>query len=264
VNALPVDVEAIAVERGLEVENLPDFPPNCYGALARRPDSNAYSVLVSDQCPSNGHRRFTIGHEVGHFILEGHVDALLGGANPIAFSPIGLSRKKDWFEIEADSFSAELLLPSRLVASVVRGFDEPDVTSVRSLASTAEASLSAAAIAFARNSDLPFAAFVCHERSIEWMAISPPLAEHRWASAWAMKGEWAPLGSATYRLSKAPERIRASETEEGGGWLTEWFDDAPHLEMVETAKGLGDYGRVLTTIWVPDLDAIETDEDDAW
>src|SRR5690606_23953260 len=75
VRKLPIDVFSIAKRSGIEV-------------IAKEADSNGVSgvlilhgnnvVIAYNSAIQNiGFQRFSVGHELGHFFLPGHMDALL-------------------------------------------------------------------------------------------------------------------------------------------------------------------------------------------
>src|SRR6266542_6378417 len=69
VTTCPVLPEVLAVRAGLRVEETTEgFPPNAYGALVKM-GANAFCIMLSTRCPNSGHRRFTVGHELGHFFM---------------------------------------------------------------------------------------------------------------------------------------------------------------------------------------------------
>lgn len=249
-SGLPVDVESVAQARGAKIETLDNFPSGHFGALARR--GNEVRILVSAACPNDGHRRFTIGHEIGHLVIEGHLDVLFADGD-VAFSIAGWSRKNPPHEVEANVFASELLLPARLARDFVDSAGEPRIEAIAMLADHAGTSLSAAAIKYATVSDEPVAVLLSKDRAVEWVALSGAFDEHRWANTWAMRGNWAPPASGTGRLASAPDRITRAKADSSSGLVCEWFEDGPSIEVVEEAKGLGSYGRVLTLLHAPEL-----------
>jgi len=72
-------------------------------------------------------RRFTIAHELGHLVLQRddlfHVDEKF----PVAFRSEDSSKAHSPFEVEANQFAAELLMPEKLlmrdVAKLPLGLD---------------------------------------------------------------------------------------------------------------------------------------------
>ena len=72
-SGIPVIPERIAAEfpLPLPISSSSGFPPRVYGALYKI--GNDFSIVLSAECPTEGHRRFTLSHELGHFFLDGHL-----------------------------------------------------------------------------------------------------------------------------------------------------------------------------------------------
>lgn len=258
ITAAPIAPEQIASARKVAVQTRSDFPPDVYGALARH--GNRFTILVSRACPTEGHRRFTICHELGHYHLEGHVEALFSSAD-VAFSRGGNYRGKDPYEVEADAFASELLMPEALARPVVERL-VPGIEAVRTIAEQFGVSLSAAAIRLAMLSTEPCAAILCHNRTVEWVSFSQAFDGHSWTPR-HRRGDWAPRGSGTYALARDPDRVLAGDEESGSVLLCEWFEGAPTVEATDECVGLGPYARVLTILSCPDLPPAE-DETEDW
>jgi Zn-dependent peptidase ImmA (M78 family) len=246
----PVDPELIAHRKELLFEEKDGFPPGAYGALFRT--GNQFGIIVSSGCPGDGHRRFTIAHELGHYHIPDHAERLFPGGDNIVPSFGGHFRgRKDPLEVEADCFASELLMPDRFVRPLIHQVGD-GLPAVRALADTFRTSMSAAAIRYASLTGEPVAVLVSYRGVIEWTARSSALSAHGWARQ-PLKREWSPRGSATHRLASAPDRIERGESDDDCMLLCEWFDEAPATEVVEEALGLGAFGRVLTILAVRDL-----------
>lgn len=254
-----MDPEWIVRAKHLMFEESADFPDGVYGALFR--SGNCFGILVSTACPGDGHRRFTIAHELGHYHLPGHVQKLFpheGDGNAVSLGGHFRDRK-DPLEVEADYFANELLMPERLVRPVIRRVGE-GLSAISTLASEFRTSMSAAAIRYASVTGEPVAVLLSRDGVIEWTSISAALWEHRWARA-TMKKVWAPRGSGTRRLSLTPDRVRGGEEDSDSMLLCEWLSGAPSaVQVTEEAIGLGAFGRVLTVLTAQDL--ADPDDDD--
>lgn len=256
----PVPVDEIVRRKGLSFEERHGFPPSVFGALFR--SGNQFGIVISAACPTEGHRRFTVAHELGHYHLPDHVDRLFANGEELALSMAGHFRsQKDPFEVEADLFASELLMPGRLVKPLVERLGS-GVSAVQMLATKFDTSLSAAAIRFSHVATVPTVVLVSKDGAVEWAATSPALWSHRWAKR-SWKGDWAPRGSGTRRLSAAPERVSNGAADGSTLLLCEWLEDAPSdVEAEEEAIGMGSYGRVLTVISAPGLREAEEYEDE--
>jgi Zn-dependent peptidase ImmA (M78 family) len=100
-------------------------------------------------------RRFTIAHELGHFLMPLH------GANAqCAKADMGVLTSKDTnraHEAEANRFAAALLMPRTLFLRDMRRLGEPEIEHVVTLADTYEVSKEAAVHRYTKLSDDPCA-----------------------------------------------------------------------------------------------------------
>lgn len=104
----PVSLRDVVSALNLEVVQTAGEPFLCEAALEPRGDGHR---IVLRGASSEQRRRFTIAHEIGHFVL--HPQRLAperGGAGNAAWQAQ---------EREADQFAAELLMPEHLVREAV-------------------------------------------------------------------------------------------------------------------------------------------------
>src|SRR5688500_1035414 len=103
----------------LRIETSSQFPPGAYGALFKF--GNDFRIVLATTCPTEGHRRFTLAHELGHFHLDGHLEVLFDRGVNVHMSNDNHFRamRRPWFESEADAFASELLMPATQAADVV-------------------------------------------------------------------------------------------------------------------------------------------------
>jgi hypothetical protein len=109
ITTLPVDPMAIARSVGIEVKEKPASSCGVSGVLIRLGDE--FCIAYATHIRSPGFRRFSVAHELGHYFLEGHFEAIFADG-PMHESRAGfLSNLK--YELEADHFAARLLSPTR-------------------------------------------------------------------------------------------------------------------------------------------------------
>jgi Zn-dependent peptidase ImmA (M78 family) len=101
-----VDPEDIATRKGIVVQPKPDSIDGVSGMLVKAGDQ--FGIMYATNIPSKGFQKFCIAHELGHYCIDGHSDALL--SNGAHYSQAGF-RSSDPFEQEADYFAAALLMP---------------------------------------------------------------------------------------------------------------------------------------------------------
>lgn len=103
----PVQVVPIAEALGLRVQRA-TFPQGDISGLIRKEDGG-YTIYVNKSHGLN-RRRFTIAHEIAHFVL--HRDAIGDGLVDDALYRSGLSSR---MEAEANGLAADILMPWHLL-----------------------------------------------------------------------------------------------------------------------------------------------------
>lgn len=116
---LPVDVESIAKQLGLTISNAP------LGFASGKLDVDENTIYVN-QNEAEVRRRFTIAHELGHYVL-GHGSAFRNAKS----TSESFKQPVDWAryyanEIAANKFAAELLMPAEAIKVL---FDRMNITS---------------------------------------------------------------------------------------------------------------------------------------
>jgi hypothetical protein len=199
---------------------------------------------------SEGFKRFTVAHELGHFFLPGHIDAIFRDGNGCHYSQSGFT-SEDKYEREADSFAAGLLMPKLLFkAACAKGGQGLDA--VETLADLCVTSLTATAIRFAKLSDEPVAIICSVENRVQFSFMSKPLQDMR-GLTWIRKGAALPAGTATANFNRNEDNVRQGKKVSSTSTLDTWFDGGSTAELNEEVVGLGDYGKTLTVLWADSL-----------
>lgn len=254
----PVDPFQIAVQKGIRISERPGFPAGIFGAMYL--DSEGFGIVVSTGCYGPGHRAFTAAHELGHYHIDGHLDAMFEAGNTQALSVAGHFRsRRDPLEREADWFASELLMPRGLAGPVAR--DLPGtIDDLAGFADQFGVSLSCAAVRYAELTDNAVAVVISRDGAIEWIAFSDRMREHSWTRR-AWRAELTPPGSATSRVTGHGSR---GARDDGQGLLCEWFDGAPDdLVVDEECLCVGEDHRVITTLSAGSLPTREDIEEEA-
>ena len=122
----PVNVVRIAKNFGIKVyRSRPGkWPGSLSGVLRRDPDDNEKFQIYTNGDHHIHRRRFTIAHEIAHFIL--HRDLIGTGIRDDALYRSGLSNR---LEAEANLLAADILMPWHLLKSF-----EQESSTIKSLA----------------------------------------------------------------------------------------------------------------------------------
>jgi len=147
-----IDLDAIAAEEGVAVRYRP--LSGCEARLVVVDDRGIISVKSN---PSNiGRQRFSLAHELAHWMRDRHSGGTLCSSDDISPSNMGARSK----ETEANAYASQLVLPDYLVAPRVSAL-APILDAAQTLAKTFKSSVTAAAIKLVRHVPMP-AWVVCH------------------------------------------------------------------------------------------------------
>lgn len=263
ISSLPVDPIAIAARNDIVVQPKADAGAGISGLLVKVGDT--FGIMYATHLGNEGYERFSIGHELGHFFLPGHIDALIG--------PDGLHASRagfasvDRYEAEADHFSAGLLMPRHLVVPAVASGGE-GLDAVEKLASKCKASLTATAIRLAHCTPDPLAVVMSTGTQIDYCFISDALRELRGID-WIRKGQVVPRTSATFAFNQNFGDVKGGKRRSGASDLQDWFGGLRSIEVAEDIVGLETFGKTLTILYgfeVPDEEDEAEEESmvDSW
>jgi Zn-dependent peptidase ImmA (M78 family) len=120
----PVDLYLIIEMCGLRYEEV-DYFPEDVDALIIVTKEGAVAVINKNQ--QEKRRRFSLAHELYHYLEEGG-GSVLEDVQDTRQQKIPKITKagKDPFEVEADAFAGELLIPKALIRKYVRPNDSVD------------------------------------------------------------------------------------------------------------------------------------------
>jgi len=243
IDELPVDVRALAESCGIRVGDLDDQSVNVSGVLCKA-EGDRFVILVSKRHDNFGLEQFSIAHELGHYFLDGHHEALLPTETSVHQSSAGF-RSNDPYEQEADAFAARLLMPSRLfrLASASVG---DDLDAIIALTDRCGTSLMATASRFVESASMPAAIVVSRGKNVEYTLMSDELREFT-GLKWLKRGDWIPQGH-TSAFNSVEGKVLTSDREEHECTVKDWFDGKHDIPMTEEIIGLGRYGRTLTLL----------------
>lgn len=108
-DSIPVRVGKLAKELELEVV-LAGLSPNISGLIEPSTTAKAGFVIKINKYESDERQRFTIAHEIAHYLL--HRDHIKNGVIDNVMYRSSLSSKK---EIEANRLAADILMPNSMV-----------------------------------------------------------------------------------------------------------------------------------------------------
>jgi hypothetical protein len=244
-------VEPIDIARTLEIEVVTKHAGGGASGMLLRV-GNSFGIVYAPQVDNAGFERFSIAHELGHYFLPGHIDALLS-ASDVHKSRAGFG-SGDRYELEADHFAAALLMPRQMFSAALRRAGD-GISAIERLAGSCKTSLTATAIRYAQCSSDPVAIIICTGDSIDYCFMSDTLGDYDGID-WIRKGQVVPRTTATFAFNSDPDKVRHADRIEGVSDLETWFGGPRRIELREDVIGLGRSQKTLTV-----LDGIELGED---
>jgi IrrE N-terminal-like domain len=136
-HSAPVNVTEMAEALGLNVWEDEDLPAGVSGKLFRDPENGGaegFSIVVRAS-DAFVRRRFTVAHEIGHFVL--HRDRIGSSLTDDAMYRSNLS---SWEEVEANQFAAKILMPTVLLSHYI-GLHGKDAKVLAGLFEVSEAAM---------------------------------------------------------------------------------------------------------------------------
>jgi Zn-dependent peptidase ImmA (M78 family) len=125
----PVPVEQLAFGLGLDIRSTRPGDVSLSGFLVRD-DGNGQAVIGINEDHHKNRKRFTIAHEIGHFLLhigqEIYVDECSKAGLRISLRDEDSGKGTERDEIEANVFAAELLMPIELLQQDIGSYNIRD------------------------------------------------------------------------------------------------------------------------------------------
>lgn len=247
---LPIDPFSIAAKRQIHVAAKPVSVGGVSGMLIRSGEN--FAIAYATHIKSEGFQRFSVAHELGHYFLEGHPDAVFRNGD-VHESRAGFG-SADQIELEADHFAAGLLMPSHLFAAAASRYSD-GMDAINGLAGDCRTSLTASAIRYAELADAAVAIVLSHGSTVDYCVSSNALRRVK-GYRHLKKGSFLPRDSLTRNFNQEQGNIAAAKEESDSTDLNFWFHTDDEVDASEEVIGLGEYGKTLTVITadVPDQD----------
>lgn len=223
-----LDISAVRIDRfdGFEGMLLTD---------RRRTDG----VILANTQRGDRRARFTVAHELGHFLMERHVPSDEGGFRCMAFDMRERRKAERHYrqEAEANRFAIELLAPAHLAVPLL--VDPPDLRQALSMRDLLDLSLEACVRRQIELADQTLAAIWSHEGRVRY-----PVRSRAFPFLTCQKGHALPKGTAGFRAIQKGERgiTRMTETS-----AIAWTNN-PEIEIWEQTR-IGKNRHAVTLLW---------------
>lgn len=235
----PVDLVDVARHLGLQIRYCDSS--GFEGALVCSKEDRVGTVLVKNSIRELGRRKFTIAHEIAHYVLPHHgPSGSVCNAGDVESWEGSLSRE----EQEANVFAGELLIPEALVdTKVAKG--KPTFETVRGLAMKFETSLTASGYRLMQLTPFRAAIVWSTKGVVRWFKAS-----HEF-EAFVSVRESVAQGTYAYDCFKriaVPDELKSVR---GDLWLDESRRGNPDY-IFEHSVWLPSYDSVLTLLYIED------------
>lgn len=185
--------------------------------------------------------RFTFGHELGHYFIDNHRNALKRGLSPSHSSFTGFI-SKNYAEREADYFASCLLLPEcRFKADVFQKKFRFEL--VQELSKKYQTSVTATALRFADIGNHPIMVVLSWKGSIKWYWYSHDF-PYKWLKHGKAKVPDDTVAGEYYSKNRSPEKVQDVFAIDWFNYVREYDTYRKFYEQCLFYKGY-----VLSIIW---------------
>lgn len=251
----PIPVEELA--RALDIKEITDLETEAFEGSLLMDQHRSAGIILVNQNARGGRRRFTIGHELGHFCIPTHMpvkgDAFLCSRDDMRLWSAVEQDKYARMEVEANRFAALLLMPPPMLCAYLAKRGDPTLSDVDEIHDDFQVSKDAAARAYAQHHDQPIAVAVVQNGKM--LRVYRHI---KFPKLGLENGDAVPTGSAYWRALKAKIELTEISEIQAGQWLeTEWGKPLPELyEQVLLQRR----GFALIMLW-PEYDEGNEDFD---
>lgn len=229
-----IKIELIAEHRGATV--IESLLTSSEGRLVQRGGRGQITVPINEK--NVGRKRFSIGHELGHFELHPQLTN---------FVSCSKSDMTDWKgdrkrETEANLFSAELLMPTPLFEPRIM-LKKPNMRLIQNLANEFRTSITATAYRYLQVTREPCALIYCVEGKIKWF--------ERKGFDYFLKGSGIPLDEDSFAYDAFHGRgdVLEGYTVPAKAWVDSDHPIFDNMELTESTMFLEYYNATISLLW---------------
>lgn len=241
-----IPLEEIAEAAG--IQEIQYTPLNSFEGTLVANDTKTQGIIVINNSVKLHRQRFTLGHELGHFMIPRHGHQMQCSKADVDAKTSKTMTSRLTIEVEANQFSAELLLPVTLVKKQPAFKKEPSIESIKVIADLFQVSFQASALRFANLHDYPIALIISQHGKVLW---GYKRQDHPFWLKLGNKGNQIPAKTVTGTIDpNKPETIISDE-----GLSSLWFDANRYYELPERCieeAYVQEDGYIVTILWFED------------
>jgi Zn-dependent peptidase ImmA (M78 family) len=238
-----VPIDQVAKAAGITAINFEKLD-GMEGALVANPEKTEGIVVVkANTLPQR--QRFTIGHELGHFMIPRHGWDLKCSAADLQIKTKKAKDDRQKKEAEANTFAANLLMPEKLYRSQKCFRKEPSIEAIKELAGHFDVSFQACANRYVDLHDYEVAVVFSHKRVVKYGYAKDSFPFWRKSTK---QGENIPQKTLTAKVDLTAEgKVFSDESSSAY-----WFDGNRNWELPESVVEevyVQENGYVATLLW---------------
>ncbi|MAS95884.1 MAG: hypothetical protein CMO55_21985 [Verrucomicrobiales bacterium] len=241
---IPIDPKVIAKKEGIILAP-DDYGPGFDGRIEFLLPERKFVIYYQDSYlhVPEVRIRFSLAHELGHFYLDHHREALCQGISHDSEQALMSDRER---EREADCFAASLLIPRREIKQRTGDKGFMDMKQIVELADDLNVSIPAAAIRYCGYTEENCAIILSKDGIISCHIPSDGMRD--FGLSFMRSGDRVPRGSSAEKLIEFGNyREIRGESSTTDTWYQRGYDSQP---LYEDSISLGYDGRVLTMLSV--------------
>ncbi len=231
-----LNLEEIANAEGLIIEE-----SNISGSLGKIIFNEDYGlILINKSITNEGLKRFTIAHEMGHYLISKYSPEHKHGWTIDSFCDY-ISNKNH--ESEADHFAAELLMHKPWFGEFIKN-TPVCIDLIKNIAAEFRVSLTAAAIRYAQIGQYPVAVILSKNNLVQWSVISTYFPCRHLPA-----GTKVPEDSIAYDYFKETDTTSEENLIKAVSWFRKDFRAKASTYFYEQSISLQYENTVLTILW---------------
>jgi Zn-dependent peptidase ImmA (M78 family) len=238
-----VPLEEIAKTAG--IKEIKYSPLNSFEGTLLANENKTEGVIIVNSNSRHHRQRFTLGHELGHFMIPRHGHKMQCSKNDLVAQPTKTMSATLSIEVEANQFAAEILLPRSLLKKSSDFINKPSIDAIKSIASKFNVSFQASAVRFADIHDYPITIVMSREGRVIYGYKN---SEFPFWLKIGKNGDLIPPKSLSGMVdAKKSETISSDEC-----LSSLWFDKNRHYELPESLIEevyVQEDGYIATILW---------------
>lgn len=239
-------IEPSEIAKSVDIPVIPGHYDDKFDGMLEHDDGRFFIYCNLDRVESleSPRARFTLAHELGHYYIDEHRNALKSGEAPKHASHCD-HESKNPIELEADHFASCLLMPSKRFRKRAKKL-QSGLEGIRRLANEFGTSLTSAAIRFAKLDIAKCVIVKWNHDGYGWKWLSPSAYAGGWRKTIEEPAKLVPH-SATEKVAAAI--VDTADIARTGTTASHWFPfvftgSSGDVILVEEAISLGRFGTL--------------------